>query len=96
MSVAKSKERLLLEARLVKCGYNPQNFINLGRNDNKEAISSDNKEVKKLENDNKKLKDKINALEADLAKRSNLYCWHCGFELRHTCPRWLWNDRYCI
>ena len=26
-------------------------------------------------------------MKSDLAERSNFYCWHCGFELKNTCPR---------
>jgi hypothetical protein len=33
------------------------------------------------------MKDVVEKLKSDLAERSNFYCWHCGFELRHTCPR---------
>ena len=56
MSEQKSQERLQLEQRLVKCGYNHQDFSNLGRNAlkkkvheletvPKETISVENKEV---------------------------------------------------
>ena len=116
----KSKERAVLEERLVKYGFDPKypEFSNLGRtalrkkveeiykmkkeavSSNKEAISSDNKEaissntisdnkeaIKKLEQENNKLKDIVEKLKSDLAERSNFYCWHCGFELRNACPR---------
>jgi hypothetical protein len=39
MLVAKSKERLLLEERVVKCEYNPQEFSNLGRNALKKKVN---------------------------------------------------------
>ena len=71
MSVAiskKSKERELLDERLVKCGYNPQDFSNLARNalkkkvhelevkvaDNKEAKVAPPNDNKEATNDNKK------------------------------------------
>ena len=40
-----------------------------------------------MEKENNKLKDIVEKLKSDLAERSNLYCWHCGFELKDRCPR---------
>ena len=58
------------------------------------ADVADNDENKALKDEIKTLKDKVKALTNDnntlqiyLSKRSNLYCWHCGFELREVCPR---------
>ena len=67
------------------------------QNDEKEAyeVKTDSVSDKTvLEDEVKSLKYKIKALEidkkalkSDLAERSNLYCWHCGFELKRVCPR---------
>ena len=58
-------------------------------NENKEAINKEAEaiSIKKLEKENKKLKDVVEKLKSDLAERSNFYCWHCGFELKNRCPR---------
>ena len=51
-----------------------------GASNNEVLIASLKKQVKNL-------KDIVEKLKSDLAERSNFYCWHCGFELKNTCPR---------